>query len=120
MVTALNTVTDKVDGETEVTYDRFFPLSLEEMYIEPQLAGEGEACPYWKHASGLAAKMKQYQTYPQIRTFAIENHVSPQYVRLRSALRGTADNTWYVAASGNVSSNYAIFAYRCAPACAIC
>lgn len=120
VVTALNTVTDKSDGDTEVTYDRFFPLSLEEMYIEPQLAGEGEACPYWKHASGLATKMKQYQTYPQIRTFAIENHVSPQYVRLRSASRGYANITWSVSASGGVSGYYAIDAYRCAPACAIC
>lgn len=120
VVTALNTVTDKAGGETEVTYDRFFPLSLEEMYIEPQLAGEGEVCPYWKHASGLAAKMKQYQTYPQIRTFAIENHVSPQHVRLRSASRGGASLTWLVLASGYVSNHYAIGANRCAPACAIC
>ena len=120
MVKALNTVTDKADGETEVTYDRFFPLSLEEMYIEPQLAGEGEVCPYWKHASGLAAKMKQYQTYPQIRTFAIENHVSPQTVRLRSAFRGIAIYTWYVNASGYVNNSHAIYANRCAPACAIC
>lgn len=120
VVTALNTVTDKADGETEVTYDRFFPLSLEEMYIEPQLAGEGEACPYWKHASGLAAKMKQYQTYPQIRTFAIENHVSPQGVRLRSACRGGASSAWDVDASGHVVSYYAITANRCAPACVIC
>lgn len=90
------------------------------MYIEPQLAGEGEACPYWKHASGLATKMKQYQTYPQIRTFAIENHVSPQNVRLRSALRGNADNTWYVTASGYVNYSAAVSASRCAPACAIC
>lgn len=120
VVTALNTVTDKADGETEVTYDMFFPLSLEEMYIEPQLAGEGEACPYWKHASGLAAKMKQYQTYPQIRTFAIENHVSPQGVRLRSAYRGYAGDTWSVYASGGVYNYYAVGASRCAPACAIC
>ena len=120
VVTALNTVTDKSDGDTEVTYDKFFPLSLEEMYIEPQLAGEGEACPYWKHASGLAAKMKQYQTYPQIRTFAIENHVSPRYVVLRSADRGTATYAWCVNASGYVYDNYAISANRCAPACVIC
>ena len=113
-------MTDKSDGDTEVTYDRFFPLSLEEMYIEPQLAGEGEACPYWKHASGLATKMKQYQAYPQIRTFAIENHISPQYVRLRSAFRGNAYIAWYVTASGSVNYASAISAYRCAPACAIC
>ena len=90
------------------------------MYIEPQLAGEGEACPYWKHASGLATKMKQYQTYPQIRTFAIENHVSPQTVLLRSASRGDASGTWNVNASGYVNNYAAITAHRCAPACAIC
>ncbi len=121
VVTALNTVTDKSVGENETTYDRFFLPSLEQMYITPQAAGvEGEVWEYWKRAAGLTEPMKQYQTYPQVRTFGIENKAAAQNVRLRSASRGDAGNTWYVSSSGYVSSCSAFIATRCAPACVIC
>lgn len=41
-----------------------------------------------------------------------------QNVRLRSANRGNASNTWYVYASGNVDYNVAVSSFRFAPACA--
>ena len=121
VVTALNTVSDKADGETEVTYDTFFLPSLEQMYITPQLAGEGDVWEYWKRASGMSTKMQQWQTYPQIRTYAIESHTSAQCVRLRSAYRDYACNTWSVHSSGYVGyGHYAVHALRCAPVCVIC
>lgn len=120
VVTALNTVSDKAAGETEVTYDTFFLPSLEQMYITPQLAGEGDVWEYWKRASGMSTKMQQWQIYPQIRTYAIESHTSAQGVRLRSAYRDTACHTWYVNSSGYVYTNYAVNALRCAPVCVIC
>jgi hypothetical protein len=123
VVTALNTITDAVgsNAETlETTYDKMFPLALEQMSITPQLAGEGDTCEYWKRASNMTTKMAQYGTYPQIRTFAIENHTAPQYVRLRSAGRGYSYYTWCVYSSGGVYSYYAIGALRCAPACDLC
>lgn len=120
VITHKNTVTD--DGEQDITYDKIFLPSLEAMFINPQLAGEDEVWEYWKRASGRTEIMAQYQTYPQIRTFAIENHNSPQSVRLRSAHRGNSCNAWYVNSSGYVYSYYhgAIYAHRCAPACVIC
>ena len=124
VVTALNTVTDyKSESETEpleTTYDKIFLPALEQMSINPQLEGEGETWPYWKRASNMTTKMAQYGTYPQIRTFAIENHTSSQNVRLRSAHRGNSYITWYVYSSGNVNDGGAINATRCAPACVIC
>ena len=43
-----------------------------------------------------------------------------QNVRLRSANRGNANNTWYVNASGYVNSYiYAVNSSRFAPACVI-
>ena len=123
VVTALNTITDSTSSNgveaLETTYDKIYLPALEQMFIEPQLAGEGEFWDYWKRASQLTTKMKQYQTYPQIRTFAIENHTSPQYVRLRSAIRGLSYDSWCVYSSGRVSY-YAINALRCAPACDLC
>ena len=125
VVTALNTITDSTSSNgveaLETTYDKIYLPALEQMFIEPQLAGEGEFRDYWKRASQLTTKMKQYQTYPQIRTFAIENHTSPQYVRLRSAIRGLSYDSWCVYSSGRVyGSYYAINALRCAPACDLC
>ena len=124
VVTALNTVTDyKSDSGTEpleTTYDKIFLPALDQMSINPQLEGEGETWPYWKRASNMTTKMAQYGTYPQIRTFAIENHTSPQHVRLRSAHRGYSCLTWYVHSSGYVGGSDAIDAIRCAPACVIC
>lgn len=41
-----------------------------------------------------------------------------QNVRLRSANRGNANNTWNVNASGNVNNNNAVNSNRFAPDCA--
>lgn len=90
-----------------------------EIYL-PEKEGEDDVWEYWKRASGMAEKMQQYKTYPQIRTFAIENHTSPQYVRLRSAHRGYSNLTWFVNSDGGVASTSAYWATRCAPACWLC
>ena len=120
VVTALNTVSDGgTESNPDITYDRFFLPSLEEMHITPQIAGEGEVWPYWSRASESKTPLAQYGTYPQMRTFALENKTSAQYVRLRSAGRGYALNTWNVNTSGNVHYNYASFALRFAPACVL-
>lgn len=118
ITTYTNTVQD--GGEADVMYDKVFLPSLEEMHINPQISGEGETWDYWLRASQQAAPLAQYGTYPQMITYAVENHTSPQYVRLRSAYRGYANIAWYVGASGGVNNSHAYSAYRCAPACVIC
>lgn len=117
IITYTNTVQD--GGEADVTYDLFFIPSLEEIHAQPQIKGEGDVHEYWKRASQSSEPLKQYGTYPQMRTFAVENHTSPQGVRLRSASRGSACSTWYVSASGNVDNSNASWAIRCSPACKI-
>lgn len=114
VATYTNTVQD--GGEADVTYDKVFLLSLEEIYVSPQIKGEGEYHEYWKQKSGSTTPLQQYGTYPKMITYAVENHVSPQNVRLRSATRGGANNTWYVYASGTVSYSSAIWASRFSPA----
>lgn len=100
VVTYANTVND--GGEMDVTYDKVFIPSLEEMYINPQISGEGEAHEYYKRKAGTTSPLAQYGTYPQMITYAVENHTSAQFVRLRSAYRGNACSTWYVYSSGYV------------------
>lgn len=113
VVTYTNTVQN--GGEADITYDKVFLPSLEQMYYNPQISGEGNAHEYWKRRSGSKTKLPQYQSLPRMVTYAVENHTSPQYVRLRSAGRGNAYITWYVYSSGSADGNGAPNANRFAP-----
>ena len=122
--TALNTVTDAAVGAYEDTYDKIFLASLEQEFITPQASGvEGEAWDYWKQAVERSTPTPWYKTFAEGGhpiTYGIDGKTSAQAVRLRSANRGNAYNTWYVAASGYVGSNFAANSHRFAPACVIC
>ena len=108
VVTYCNTVTATGQKQVkDITYDKVTLISLEQMYIEPQAAGEGEAHEYYKELNGTAKKFQWWQTYEILKTFAVENPTSPQYVRLRSALRSYAYNPWIVSSSGSVDSSLA-------------
>lgn len=114
VTTFANTVND--GGGEDTTYDRVFIPSMEQMYCAPQIKGEGTYLEYWKQRSGATAPLAQWGTYPNIITYAVENHTSPQYLRLRSANRGGASSAWSVGSSGNVySGNHASNATRFAP-----
>lgn len=113
VTTFANTVND--GGGEDTTYDRVFIPSMEQMYCAPQIKGEGTYLEYWKQRSGATAPLAQWGTYPNIITYAVENHTSPQLIRLRSAHRGYAHITWYVSSSGNVNNVNASYASRFAP-----
>lgn len=113
VTTFANTVND--GGGEDTTYDRVFIPSMEQMYCAPQIKGEGTYLEYWKQRSGATAPLAQWGTYPNIITYAVENHTSPQIMRLRSAARGNAYDTWCVSSSGNVGSSNASNARRFAP-----
>lgn len=113
VVTYCNTVTATGQKQVkDITYDKVTLISLEQMYIEPQAAGEGEAHEYYKELNGTAKKFQWWQTYEILKTFAVENPTSPQYVRLRSAYRSYACYTWNVNSSGYVVTSYASSASR--------
>lgn len=113
VTTFANTVND--GGGEDTTYDRVFIPSTEQMYCAPQIKGEGTYLEYWKQRSGATAPLAQWGTYPNIITYAVENHTSPQNIRLRSAYRGIANYAWSVHSSGNVINNFASHACRFAP-----
>lgn len=116
VVTYCNTVTATGQKQVkDITYDKVTLISLEQMYIEPQTAGEGETHEYYKELNGTAKKFQWWQTYEILKTFAVENPTSPQGVRLRSANRSYAYITWYVYSSGSVNNNAASSAFRPAP-----
>lgn len=113
--TYVNTVNDGGAEDYDITYDKVFIPSLEQIFVNPQKAGEGEYHKYWKRKSGSATPLAQYSTTPSMITYAVENHASAQSVRLRSASRGNAFNAWYVYASGYVYSSSANYALRFSP-----
>ncbi len=116
VVTYCNTVTATGQKQIkDITYDKVTLISLEQMYVNPQIAGEGEAHEYYKELNGTATKFQQWQTYEILKTFAIENHTSPQYVRLRSAHRTYACYPLVVYSSGGVNVSNASYAIRPAP-----
>ena len=116
VVTYCNTVTATGQKQVkDITYDKVTLISLEQMYINPQIAGEGEAHEYYKELNGTNTKFQLWQTYEILKTFAVESPTSPQNVRLRSAYRTSAYYTWSVHSSGYVSTNNASYARRPAP-----
>ncbi len=115
--TYVNTVYDSTQQaeDYDLTYDKVFLPSLEELYINPQKFGEGEVHEYWKRRSDRTQPFAQWNTYPELIHYAVENHTSAQDVRLRSAYRGNAYNAWNVYSSGNVGGNSAHYSYRFSP-----
>jgi hypothetical protein len=97
----------------------FLP-SKEELYYTPQKSGEGTYYPLMKEQLGLDSPLADYTNHATNITYAIENHSSAQYVRLRSANLNNAYTVWSAGTSGYVNyGNYATYAYRCTPVCVI-
>lgn len=117
------------DGGTDVTYDMFFPISLEQLNAAPQISGvEGSALDYWKAVAAADTtgnldsngRFKQYGTYPDLRVYGLNAKTTARSCWLRSASRGSSYGAWSVSASGYVSGYYALNGTYCAPACVIC
>lgn len=107
---------DKAKGNTpDITYDKVTLPSIEQMFITPQQAGEGEAQEYYVHLNGTGTKYAQWTIYPELRHYGVDNHNAAQGVRLRSAGRSNGCSTWGVNSSGNVSVSNALSSWRFAP-----
>lgn len=113
VVTYANTT--NYGGVEDVTYDLVTLPSLEQMFITPQVNGEGKTHDYWRLRSGEAKPLTRYKTYPNIISFSIANKSSAQNVYLRSAYRSNAYDMWYVGASGYVGSNDTIHSFAFSP-----
>ena len=113
VVTYANAVND--EGAEDITYDYVTLPSLSQMFIKPQTSGEGDVHTYRKRRSGRTTPCEWFTDYPNMVEYSVANKASPQYVRLRSASRRDASNTWRVYASGNVSYGYASIAFTVAP-----
>lgn len=111
------TVAPNADANVEdITYDRVFLSSLEQMYCVPQFSGkEGSYWEYYKRLLGRTTPAPTSQTYPRLIKYALNATTPAQYCFRRSATRSNAYAVWYVSTSGNVTTTTASTAYRCAP-----
>ena len=121
VTTALNTV-EGYENPTEDTFDTFFVPSLQQMFVNPQLANvEGDYFEYWKSRLGRTsyAGTGSSNVFDAFKIPAL-NANSAQSVRLRSAARGYALSAWHVGSSGYVYYYNASAAFRFSPVCVIC
>ena len=111
------TVAQNADGNVEdITYDRVFLSSLEQMYCVPQFSGkEGEYWEYYKRLLGRTSPAPTGQTYARLIKYALNAPTSAQYCFRRSAYRYNANRVWYSLTSGSVNTFSASYAYRSAP-----
>ena len=104
------------DNVEDVTYDRVFLASLEQMYCVPQFSGkEGEYWEYYKRLLGRTSPAPTSQTYARLIKYILNNPISAAYCFRRSASRYNALYVWSVSTSGHVNPNSACNAFRCAP-----
>lgn len=113
------TVAPNADNNVEdVTYDRVFLSSLEQMYCVPQFSGkEGIYWEYYKRLLGRTSPAPTSQTYARLIKYGLSSGstLSAQYCFRRSASRTNANGVWYVYASGYVYAYNAYYALMCAP-----
>lgn len=104
------------NNEEDVTYDRVFLASLEQMYCVPQFPGkEGDYWEYYKRLLGRTSPAPTSATYSRLIKYALNAATSAQYCFRRSANRYYAYYVWFVGASGIVTTTSAYYANRCAP-----
>lgn len=113
VVTYANTVND--EGAEDITYDYVIIPSMEQVYCQPQISGEGVAHDYWKRKSGRTTPCQQGQAYPNMISYLVANHTSPQYVRLRSAYRDNTNNVWHIGDGGGVYTSNASAPFAFSP-----
>lgn len=111
------TVACDADSNVEdITYDRVFLSSLEQMYCVPQFSGkEGDYWEYYKRLLGRTTPAPTGATYARLIKYALNATTSAQYCWRRSAYRHAAYHAWIVYSSGYVNYYTACSAYRCAP-----
>ena len=107
--TFANTVND--EGVEDITYDYVIIPSMEQVYCQPHIAGEGVAHDYWKRRSGRITPCQQGQTYPNMISYSVADHTSPQDARLRSANQSNACYTYNILSRGYIDFNSASYSY---------
>ncbi len=111
--TFANTVND--EGVEDITYDYVIIPSIEQVYCQPQISGEGVAHDYWKRKSGRTTPCQQEQTYPNMISYSVADHTSPKTVCFRSASRNHAHDVWFIISTGYFNDYFASTTFMFSP-----
>ena len=118
--TQCNTVND--GGGTDITYDTFFPPSLEQHFINPTSTFnvtrgvEGEAWAYWKKVASDKEYSYNY-TVSNFTTYDLNDKSTARSVFLRSTNRNNSYNVAGINDSGHIMYFNALAFGRVSPAC---
>lgn len=119
------TYRNKVDSDdiaqgSDVTYDKVFLPSLEQMYIKAQATGEGNAHEYWKRIAGTSQPVDLYKSNPSYTHYNANNNASTSAIRFRSNSREYSHRMFYLRSNGYVDGNASSYSVNFAPLVAIC
>lgn len=89
-------------SDPDIVYDKITMPSLNQMYIVPQNANEGDVLQYYKDLNGTSTKYQQYSTYSALKKYYINNHQSSYYYWTRSVYASYANFAWSVGSNGRV------------------
>lgn len=90
------------EGVEDITYDYVIIPSIEQVYCQTDITGEGVAHDYWKRRSGRTTPCQQFKTYPNMISYSVSNHALAQNVRLRSVNHSNAYSTGVIYSNGDV------------------
>ena len=117
----IKVVTVACNGDSnaeDVTYDRVFLRSIEQIYVSPYSQASGKEGAFWEYYKRLLGRTTPGsigQTYKRLIKYDLASPTSAQYCWCRSANLGDAGTALRVYSSGTVGSNGACYASRCAP-----
>lgn len=116
------------NGRIDILYDKFFPISLEQINAVPQVSGvEGTALDYWVNMAQSNTtenltedgKFQYWIEYSILRILKLSDKTSATSSRLISARINSSRYSWVVTSSGTIDITTPIAGLRCNPACVI-
>ena len=110
---------------TDITYDKIYLPSLDNLYVGLDISGEGDEWEYYKELAtevGLDGRFEKQHAYPALKKYNLSNQTSPISVWLRSCNKPYSYYPWYLNGNGTVNYTYGpggdggYAGYSCVPA----
>lgn len=116
------------NGQIDILYDKFFPISLEQINSVPEISGvEGSALDYWINMAQSNTtenltedgKFKRHTDYPILQVLKLSDKTSATNIWLISTDIDSSVFQWGIADTGQITTITATAWRRCNPACVV-
>ena len=109
------------EGAVDITYDKFFIPSLEQMNVESEVSGEGETFEYWREATGDQGVVTPAVGHEAYISYRISAKSTPANYFFRSTIQTNKHQLYSVNSGGEiVAANASNNSCGCLPVCVIC